>query len=116
MALEQNPEHLSFIDQFYLQQFGLGEHNVLDYFSLSPFYDKTCNNEFCKMQAFTQAQLESKLKDMTGVEYVLDKDVKDQRLFVIKKQNRQSRTHEELQAIYYILEGVVYQAPSVFFH
>jgi len=110
---QPNPEHLSFIDPVFLQQFGLNKDNALDYFALSPFYDKACNNEFCKMQAFTQSQLQSNLKTMTGTEYVLDESIKDPRLFVVIRQDRQSSRYAELQAIYYILEGTIYQAPSV---
>ncbi|CAN0411293.1 unnamed protein product [Ectocarpus sp. 12 AP-2014] len=35
------------------------------------------------------------------------------RLFVIKKQVRKSPSSVEVQAIYYIMEGVIYQAPTV---
>ena len=42
---------VSFKDTVFLQQFGLGEHNALDYFSTSQFYDPSCINEQIKMQA-----------------------------------------------------------------
>lgn len=30
--------------------YGLDENNVLDYFSLSQFYDRSCNNQVIRMQ------------------------------------------------------------------
>jgi len=109
----ENPEYLSFIDTIFLQHFGLFKENALDYFSLSPFYDKQCSNEVCKMQGFSQNQIQNQLKAMTGVQYVLDEGVQDARLFVVKQEYRQSNSYATLQAIYYILEGTIYQAPSV---
>ena len=34
----------------FLQHTPLGLHNVLDYFALSDFYDRSCNNAICKMR------------------------------------------------------------------
>ena len=46
---DQLPE-ISFANDQWVRAFGLGAHNALDYFALSPFYDTTCNNEVVKMQ------------------------------------------------------------------
>ena len=47
----ESKAQVSFIDTVFLQQYGLGEHNALDYFSTSQFYDPSCINEQIKMQA-----------------------------------------------------------------
>lgn len=36
---------VSWRDDMWLTAFGLHHGNVLDYFALSPFYDRQCNNE-----------------------------------------------------------------------
>lgn len=41
---------VSFKDLAWLHAYGLTPHNALEYFSLSQFYDRTCNNEVVKMQ------------------------------------------------------------------
>lgn len=54
-------------------------------------------------------------EQMTGIEFAVDDSpelVKYQpTLFVIKKQERFSPTHVRVLQYYYVLEGVVYQAP-----
>lgn len=48
----ENLEHVCFRDVSWLQiNGGLRAEMVLEYFSLSQFYDRTCNNEVLKMQA-----------------------------------------------------------------
>lgn len=61
----EDPETVSFIDPVWLQQWGLGPENALDYFALSPFYDKSCNNEQCRMQGVDPRE---GLKNLTGLE------------------------------------------------
>lgn len=61
----EDPETISFIDPVWLQQWGLGPENALDYFALSPFYDKTCNNEQCRMQGVDPRE---GVKKLTGLE------------------------------------------------
>ena len=41
---------ISFHDPVWLETFPLTKDTVMDYFALSTFYDKTCNNQQCKMQ------------------------------------------------------------------
>uniref|UniRef100_A0A7N8YLZ0 Mediator of RNA polymerase II transcription subunit 6 n=1 Tax=Mastacembelus armatus TaxID=205130 RepID=A0A7N8YLZ0_9TELE len=84
--------------------------NVLDYFSerSNPFYDRTCNNEVVKMQRLTLEHL----NQMVGVEYIL-LHAQEPILYIIRKQQRQSSTQVIPLADYYIIAGVVYQAPDL---
>uniref|UniRef100_A0A3P8VG20 Mediator of RNA polymerase II transcription subunit 6 n=1 Tax=Cynoglossus semilaevis TaxID=244447 RepID=A0A3P8VG20_CYNSE len=84
--------------------------NVLDYFSerSNPFYDRTCNNEVVKMQRLTLEHL----NQMVGVEYIL-LHAQEPILYIIRKQQRQSPTQVIPLADYYIIAGVVYQAPDL---
>lgn len=61
----EDPEQRSFIDPVWLQQWGLGPENALDYFALSPFYEKACNNEQCRMQGI---DVREGLLNLTGLE------------------------------------------------
>ncbi|CAH3161506.1 unnamed protein product [Porites evermanni] len=84
--------------------------NVLEYFSqrTNPFYDRTCNNEVVKMQRLDPSTLQT----MTGIEYEV-LHVQDPILYVIRKQHRISPTQVTPIADYYVLAGVVYQAPDL---
>ncbi|KAL9952698.1 hypothetical protein ACROYT_G039990 [Oculina patagonica] len=84
--------------------------NVLEYFSqrTNPFYDRTCNNEVVKMQRLDPSTLQT----MTGIEYEV-LHVQDPILYVIRKQHRISPTQVTPLADYYMLAGVVYQAPDL---
>ncbi|XP_067938961.1 mediator of RNA polymerase II transcription subunit 6-like isoform X2 [Watersipora subatra] len=82
--------------------------NILDYFSRSRFYDRTCNNEIVKMQR----QSPDQLLNMTGIEYKL---VYSQPpiLYIIRKQERQSVESVTPKAHFYIIAGIVYKAPDL---
>ncbi|XP_026674286.1 mediator of RNA polymerase II transcription subunit 6 isoform X2 [Ceratina calcarata] len=82
----------------------------MDYFSerSNPFYDRTCNNEIVKMQRLSPDQLQN----MTGLEYIL-LHVQAPILYVIRKQHRHTPTAASPLADYYIIAGVVYQAPDL---
>ncbi|XP_063803359.1 mediator of RNA polymerase II transcription subunit 6 [Pseudophryne corroboree] len=88
----------------------LNNATVLDYFSerSNPFYDRTCNNEVVKMQRLTLDHL----NQMVGVEYIL-LHAQEPILFIIRKQQRQSPTQAIPLADYYIIAGVIYQAPDL---
>ncbi|GBM78376.1 Mediator of RNA polymerase II transcription subunit 6 [Araneus ventricosus] len=84
--------------------------NIMDYFSerTNPFYDRTCNNESLKMQRLGIEHL----SNMVGLEYVL-LHVQEPILYVIRKQHRHSPNQVTPLADYYIIAGVVYQAPDL---
>jgi len=94
---------------------GLNHENVLEYFSLSPFWDPNSNNATLKMQTnFNALEADgSKLKNMVGVEFEV---VKEQypSLFIIQKQRRKSPTEAFPIAIYYIVNGNIYQSPNLY--
>ncbi|KAH8023392.1 hypothetical protein HPB51_013230 [Rhipicephalus microplus] len=105
---KENPLVLSWHDTAWLP--ALDPTNVMDYFSerSNPFYDRTCNNEIVKMQRLSPDQL----NHMTGLEYVL-LHAQEPILYVVRKQHRHSPTQVTPLADYYVLAGVVYQAPDL---
>ncbi|KAK3587429.1 hypothetical protein CHS0354_007915 [Potamilus streckersoni] len=109
MATEkENPLFISWHDSNWIPM--LNPSNILDYFSerSNPFYDRTCNNEVIKMQRLSQDQL----SNMTGVEYVL-LHAQDPILYIVRKQHRHSPQQVTPLADYYIIAGIVYQAPDL---
>nr|CAH7750613.1 unnamed protein product [Callosobruchus chinensis] len=86
-GIPDNPLSLSWHDSAWIPI--LNPSNVLEYFSQgsNPFYDRTCNNEIVKMQRAN--------------------------IYVIRKQHRHSPTQVTPLAEYYIIAGVVYQAPDL---
>lgn len=84
--------------------------NILDYFcqKSNPFYEKLCNNEIVKMQKLSPEQMNL----MTGIEYTL-LHVQEPILYVIRKQDRIGPDTATPLVDYYILAGVVYQAPDL---
>ncbi|XP_018357973.1 PREDICTED: mediator of RNA polymerase II transcription subunit 6 [Trachymyrmex cornetzi] len=106
--VQENPLGLSWHDSAWIPV--LNPSNIMDYFSerSNPFYDRTCNNEIVKMQRLSPDQL----NNMTGLEYIL-LHVQEPILYVIRKQLRHSPTQASAVADYYIIAGVVYQAPDL---
>ncbi|XP_054707443.1 mediator of RNA polymerase II transcription subunit 6-like [Uloborus diversus] len=103
-----NPLSISWHDSSWIPM--LNTNNVMDYFSerTNPFYDRTCNNENLKMQRLGIEHL----GNMVGLEYCL-LHVQEPILYVIRKQHRHSPTQVTPISDYYILAGVVYQAPDL---
>ncbi|GFY57265.1 mediator of RNA polymerase II transcription subunit 6 [Trichonephila inaurata madagascariensis] len=104
----ENPLSISWHDSSWIPL--LNTNNVMDYFSerTNPFYDRTCNNESLKMQRLGAEHL----GNMVGLEYCL-LHVQEPILYVIRKQHRHSPSQVTPMADYYILAGVVYQAPDL---
>lgn len=110
---------ISWKDPLFLASFPLANaHVAMDYFTMSSFYDKSCNNEILRMQHRFNAgpmdlhKFERDLTSMTGLEYqVLRHEAP--RLFIIAKQHRYTPDLSEAVAHYYILDGTIFQAPSL---
>lgn len=109
MNKKEEQTEIFFRDNRWLEKFPLNKENVLDYFSLSSFYDKTCNNEQIKMQRLEL----NKLIFMIGIEYtVIFSQEPD--LFIIRKQKRENKLSTIPIAIYYIIHGFIFQAPTIY--
>lgn len=97
--------------------FPLTDHSVLDYFSLSQFYDRTCINEQFRMQTrFTESGAISSggLENMVGIEYAVRREAcSPPRLFIVHKLYRHGPADTETLASYYVLDGTIYQAPNL---
>ncbi|KAG0318706.1 Mediator of RNA polymerase II transcription subunit 6 [Dissophora globulifera] len=93
---------------------GLNPDNVLDYFAQSPFWDPECNNAVLRMQTqFNNlGEMKQRLSEMTGVEFALVHE-RYPTLFVIQKQRRRSPQEVKPMAIYYVLQGSIYQCPDL---
>lgn len=104
---DEDRSGICFRDDAFLQHYALANENVLDYFALSPFYERSCNNELCKMQRMDY----SHLLDMVGIEYVLHASELPY-LFVVRKQRRESRDVATPLELYYIIDGTIYVAPD----
>lgn len=106
---EEDLTSVKWIDVTWLALFPLNASTALDYFSLSQFYSRNCNNELIKMQRLDPALLTT----MTGIEYGLEPCASDSAVFVIVKRRR-AKTEPQLTtlATYYIVEGEVFQAPN----
>ena len=124
--ISENPLYVSWCDSAWIPV--LSQSNVMDYFTerTNPFYDRTCNNEVLKMQKL--GVLDAQLTNMQGTEYCL-LHVQEPILYVIRKQTRHSPTQVTLRnerlynlynlmqvtpvTDYYIIAGVIYQAPDL---
>ena len=93
----------------WLQQFPLNSATAIAYFAESIFYDSNCNNEIARRQ-FMDINRVASLPP--GVEYVLTES-QEPHLFVICKQKRSQANEPAPQAYYYILDGNIYQAPTL---
>lgn len=92
-------------DDMWLSNYPLNHHTAVDYFACSPFWDPGCSN--------VRARLEQRaLTGLQGIEYTLD-SCQEPHLFVICKQERQSADAAVPLMFYYILDGSVYQTPTI---
>jgi MED6 mediator sub complex component len=100
---------VTWTDKVWLTYFPLNAETALDYFALSQFYDRACNNELIKMQRLDPALIST----MEGIEYTLVSPSAPN-LFRIAKSKRviTPQPSVTLLAVYYVVNGVVYQAPS----
>ena len=102
----------------------LRRETALDYFSHSPFYDRTCLNEQLKMnKGLSPAEVAEKLSRLPGVVYQLDEqrteeippegDEQAHTLYVIHMFRRSPSRKETTLRYYYCLDGIIYEAPTL---
>ena len=102
----------------------LNRNSALDYFAGSPFYERTCLNEALKMQkTLTADEVRDKLMRLPGIVYELDEARTEElppvgaepahMLYVIRKFKRDTKKNETTLREYYVLDGVVYEAPTL---
>jgi mediator of RNA polymerase II transcription subunit 6 len=111
---------------------------VLFYFATSPFFDQVSGNQSLFTQwagtpnqndiLGTRAKFEDNLRHQRGIQYVVEHDPLEEKVmidgpngpeqsnvWVIRKQNREDETDNGVTVLgyYYIVNDVIYQAPSV---
>ena len=106
-----DPKHVVFRCDAWLASVPLAESTAVEYFSLSPFYQHTCTNESLRARGMRMDDAEE-LKRSVGVEYVVVA-AQPPHLFAIAKRKRSSPTNASILAMYYILDGNVYQSPTL---
>ncbi|RLV94931.1 Mediator of RNA polymerase II transcription subunit 6 [Spathaspora sp. JA1] len=108
----------------FIQERGLHSNNVLEYFALSPFYDRTSNNQVLMMQfQYQQIQIpmnmtfhqyfQSRLTEMTGIEFIIA-FTREPDFWIVRKQRRLDPTSTLTLQDYYIIGANVYQAPRIY--
>ncbi|OLL24935.1 Mediator of RNA polymerase II transcription subunit 6 [Neolecta irregularis DAH-3] len=92
---------------------GLSTYNILEYFSQSPFYDRSSNNQALKMQTqFSDfGDFQKNLLKMKGIEYAVVKEGPEH--WIIAKQHRVSETLAFPLTYYFVIWENVYQAPDL---
>lgn len=111
MATEEELRHVVFRCDPWLASFPLTEATAIEYFSLSPFYEKDCLNETLRARGIRPDEVEA-MKSMVGTEYVVLAS-RPPHLFAIAKRRRMNPERTKLIAMYYLLDGNVYQAPTL---
>ncbi|KAI5479715.1 Mediator complex, subunit Med6 [Pseudohyphozyma bogoriensis] len=112
--------HLQWRATEWILAFGpLTPQNVMDYFALSPFFDRRSTNAQLRMQMmFSRGGMagvdeEAELRRFVGIEYTVA-TANAPSLFVIHKSERTSPTAATPLAVYYILNDNIYQSPSIY--
>lgn len=102
----------------WIQRNGLRTDNVLEYFSLSPFYDRSSNNQVLKMQSQYNElntrgnDLYKELQNMKGLEFVVA-IAREPDLWVIRKQDRLGPYEVHPISTYFVVGENIYMAPAV---
>ncbi|KAF9762738.1 Mediator of RNA polymerase II transcription subunit 6 [Nosema granulosis] len=105
-------ENICFIDTNFISFNPLNENNIIDYFSTSPFYDPSCNNEVLKMQSqYTGNKINQQVDKLKGMYFILDYRNEDNTLFVIRKSINTGDEHVNIN-FYYVIFGHIYEAPT----
>ena len=100
-------------DQTFWHTVGLTANTVLDYLRKSVFYDKSCLNERMRAQGLEHPTEDNR---EVGLRYIRVPSKHEPKLFIIKMQSvtmpNDIYTVKDI-ALYYVNNGVVYQAPNV---
>jgi len=91
----------------------LNRFTVMHYFELSPFFDRNSNNMIARRKNLDPAAPGVLDTLPPGIEYVVELD-QGPNLFVIRKQLRRDATNSTTLALYYVLDRMVYQAPTLY--
>ncbi|KAL6121095.1 hypothetical protein NUSPORA_02050 [Nucleospora cyclopteri] len=105
-------DNILFFDSLFLQNTPLNSNTVLEYFSTSPFYDRTCNNEVLKMQSqFANIDIKSQLRKLEGIFYSVEEESQNT-LFIINK-HENTGGNVSLIKMYYVMHGYIYACPTI---
>lgn len=108
-------QHMQFMDIQWLSTFGVNKLSALDYFYTSPFFDQSSNNQRIRIQGVEATRRNDILMSMTGLEFMLDEALTHEpNLYVIRKQFRKAPLTVELIDVYYIADGMIFQAPGFY--
>ncbi|KAI9034118.1 MED6 mediator sub complex component-domain-containing protein [Hyaloraphidium curvatum] len=112
-----NPLHVAWADTGWFEAGGTLDTpaDALAYFARSRFYDRRSNNEVANMQTRATGRLPAGgLLAMVGMEFDVDAAGSfPPRLWIVRKQWRESPAKVSLRAIFYILDSTIYMAPDV---
>ena len=104
-------QHTSWRFDEWLATYSLNDATVLDYFAHSPWWDPSCTNAQVAQQGLTAE--EGRL--LVGTEFIVTHSTTEGGgLFVIERRERRGRDDVSPVAIYYILVGTLYEAPSLY--
>lgn len=126
-------DEIQWHDPIELQRIGgVHSNSVLFYFAKSPFFDGTSNNAIVFNQALfnermnhiisTREAFESRLREMTGLEFVVAQEPAEMGpgmgtgVWVIHKQTRRKRDVADditVHAAYYVLGDYIFMAPTL---
>lgn len=114
----RSPEHIAMLG-------GLRNDTVLDYFSFSPFFDRSANNQVLKMQTqYSEPQYQvgglqpdkpdiyEQLRQMQGIEFIVY--IANDPFWIIRKQERLSPNETRLLSTYFVINENVFMAPSLY--
>ena len=114
-ASSESLQHVQFIDIQWLSTFGVNKLSALDYFYTSPFFDTSSNNQRLRIQGVEASRRDDILTSMTGLEFMLDETLtQEPSLYVIRKQHRKGPLTADLIDVYYIHDGIIFQAPGFY--
>lgn len=111
ISMEKTSEDMTDVmwsDPQWLASFPLNKSTAFHYFQMSQFYDPRCNNHLVSMQNMDPKLL----KTMEGIEYSHSSPCPG--LYIITKMYRKPPDVLETLAYYYIHEGRIFQAPTIY--